>query len=216
MPQQKVSSPHVEAHSRISAPAPYPFEKQPLPQPPPPLTSSPPLKQWFRALLNPSQLADSTIRTTTLLVVPILAFAIFFLQIGLDQVAVGAANWTRPIGLAVAGGLLGLVLALLISGVGWLGTRPFNSQQSLIWVVRSFSGAYLSALIYGGMGLMANLLFGWHTAVAFGVTGVLWSLGPILTTLRRMTANRLGASLILTTLCGLIVLFAWAVVGGIL
>jgi len=219
--QQKAPSPPNRKKRRQSAAlSPYPFEKASIPAVAPkraiPNKTAPHRKQWFSALLNPIQLADSQISSKIILIVPLLAFALFFLQIGLDQVQVGQADWGRPFALLILGALFGLLLGPLVGGAGWLGTRPFGGQQSLVWAIRAFSLAYLPALVYGGMGLMANLLLGWHTAVSFGVTGVLWSMGPMLTTLRRMTDNRLGVSITLTTVCGLLVLAGWAVMGGLL
>lgn len=195
--------------------SPHPFEKASIPVAAE-AAAAPSRKRWFRALLNPLQLVDSQISSKTILVIPLLAFALFFLQIGLDQVRVGQADWERPFMLLISGGLFGLLLVPLAGGIGWLGTRPFGGKQSLAWTIRAFSLAYLPALVYSGMGLLANLLFGWHTAVSFGVTGVLWSMGPMLTTLRRMTDNRLGVSITLTTVCGLLLLVGWAVMGGLL
>jgi len=103
-----------------------------------------------------------------------------------------------------------------VGSVAWMGARLFGGKQSLSWTIRAFSLAYAPALVYGVAGLAASLLFGWRTAVAFGVTGVLWSLGPMLTALRRMTGGRLGASITLATGCGLLLLLGWAWLGAVL
>ena len=63
------------------------------------------------------------------------------------------------------------------------------------------------------IGLLFNLFFGWNTAVAFGVTGVLWALGPMIAVLKGMVGGRSWPATLLATACGLMVLLGWARVG---
>jgi len=63
------------------------------------------------------------------------------------------------------------------------------------------------------VGLIFNLAAGWNTAIAFGVTGVLWALLPVIAILREMTGEKLGVSLAISTLCGGLILCGWALVG---
>lgn len=79
--------------------------------------------------------------------------------------------------------------------------------------MRAFCLAYTPTLIFAAIGLIFNLAAGWNTAVAFGVTGVLWAMLPIVVILREMSGDRLGASLAITTLCGSLILCGWALLG---
>ena len=79
--------------------------------------------------------------------------------------------------------------------------------------VRAFALAYSAALVYVVIGLLFNLFFGWNTAVAFGVTGVLWALGPMIAVLKGMVGGRSWPATLLATACGLMVLLGWARVG---
>jgi len=140
--------------------------------------------------------------------IPALAFALFFLQMALD---LGQSGKMGPfLGGVILGGLGIPFLALMV----WVVTRPFGETHTLRWTVQAFGLAYAPALIYGICGLIANVLLGWHTAVAFGVTGVLWTLGPLFATLRRMTGDRRRLSMALATMVGLVVLVIFSAVAG--
>ena len=80
-------------------------------------------------------------------------------------------------------------------------------------MIRAFALAYSATLIYAAMGLMFNLFFGWNTAVAFGVTGVLWALAPMISVLKGMVGGRGWPATVLATVCGLMVLAGWVRVG---
>lgn len=68
---------------------------------------------------------------------------------------------------------------------------PFGGKSGgLGEAVRAFALAYSAALVYVVIGLLFNLFFGWNTAVAFGVTGVLWALGPMIAVLKGMVGGR--------------------------
>ena len=64
--------------------------------------------------------------------------------------------------------------------------------------------------MYGLLGLLANLLLGWNTALAFGITGVLWALGPMLAAVKELTAGKTWVSIVVSTVCGALVLLGWA------
>lgn len=49
--------------------------------------------------------------------------------------------------------------------------------------------------------------------MAFGVTGLLWALGPMISTLRGMLAGRTAIAVVLATLLGGLMLFGWAFLG---
>lgn len=82
------------------------------------------------------------------------------------------------------------------------------------WSIRAISLSYSPTLVYAASGLLFNLFLGWNTAVAFGVTGVLWALGPINAAVKEMVNGKTGPSIVLSTICGVLVLFAWAALGN--
>lgn len=144
------------------------------------------------------------------------AFAMFFLQVGLDRLDAGTAVTTTVFTLTLLGVTFGTLGVTAVALVGWLGLRLFGAKEKPGTMVRTFALAYSPTLVYAALGLLANLLLGWRTAVAFGVTGVLWSLGPLLAALRQMMGGRVGASIALATVCGLLVLLGWAWLGGVI
>jgi len=146
------------------------------------------------------------------LAVPALAFGLLFLQSGLDLDRSGASDGIA--GLALLGVLLGVVVVPVTALVAWILVLPFDRSRSLGWAVRAFALAYSPALIYGLCGLIANIVLGWNTAVAFGVTGVLWAISPLFAALREMSGDRRRLSLVLATVVGAAVLAVWAVAVG--
>ena len=81
------------------------------------------------------------------------------------------------------------------------------------WTISAFALGYSATLVYALTGLVFSLAFGWKTAVAFGVTGVLWALRPTLFTIKQMSGERVGFSIAMTTLCGAILLVGWSLLG---
>jgi hypothetical protein len=144
------------------------------------------------------------------------AFALFMLQAGLDRLRAGASEATTVAFLVLLGILFGTVGVTAVALIDWLALKLFRSDATPGAVVRACALSYSPTLVYVALGLAANLLLGWRTAVAFGVTGVLWSLGPLTNALQSMAGGRLGVSLILATLSGLAVLAGWAWLGGLI
>ena len=149
------------------------------------------------------------------------AFGLFFLQTGLDLLRASQPTLPR---LAMTGN--GGVAALCLLGVAygtagvavlgtlaWIATRPFGGTMTLEATVRAFGLGYCPALVYAVLGLAANVALGWNTALAFGVTGVLWAIGPMIATLREMLGGRTWLSVVLATMLGGLALFGWAFLG---
>jgi len=142
--------------------------------------------------------------------VPALAFALFFLQAGLDRARVGKADGATVALLVLAGLLFGTLGVALVAVLGWGAVRLLGGSATLGEVQRAFTLAYSPTLISTLLGLAFSLAFGWRTAIAFGVTGVLWALGPMTGAARQMLGGRLWPAIAVSSLCGLAVLFAWA------
>lgn len=144
------------------------------------------------------------------------AFALFFAQTGIDlhrgQTWDTAALASLGV-LAGAGAVLGSLGVALLATTAWLLMRPFASNTGLGWALRAFALAFAPTLIYGVCGLAAQLLLGWPAALAFGVTGYLWALGPLHAAISELSGGRAVVDAILTTVVGGLLLVAWAAVG---
>jgi len=90
-----------------------------------------------------------------------------------------------------------------------------KTNKPIGWAISSFCLSYSGALIYGIFGLVFSFFFDWRTAIAFGVTGVLWATGPIIVSIREMTEGKSVLSIPLATLAGTVVLISWSVFGTI-
>ena len=198
--------------------SPLTFERECPPHAAGAAPSPPRWRLALAAMFNPGSLIQqqlSGVRWPLTLVVPGLAFALLFLQTGLDRMRVGTAAWTAALFFPLVGVLYGTLGVTMIALVGWVGLKVLGGKESPAAVIRAFALTYSPALVYVVLGLFANVLFGWRTAVAFGVTGVLWALGPMITTLRQMTGQKTAASVVLAVLCGSLLLLGWSVIGGI-
>jgi hypothetical protein len=149
------------------------------------------------------------------------AFGLFFLQTGLDLLRVGHQTLPRfamtgnggVVALCLLGVLYGTLGVAALGAVAWLATRALGATLALQATVRAFALGYCPALVYALFGLVMNVVFGWNTALAFGVTGVLWAIGPMIATLRQMLGGQIWSSVILATILGGLALFGWAYLG---
>jgi hypothetical protein len=149
------------------------------------------------------------------------AFGLFFLQTGLDLLRVGQPTLPRlamignggVVGLCLLGVVYGTIGVAVLGAIAWVSTRPLGATLALDATVRAFALGYCPALVYALFGIVMNVAFGWNTALAFGVTGVLWAIGPMIATLREMLGGRTWPSVILATILGGLTLFGWALLG---
>ena len=179
------------------------------------------LSLW-RAILgimfSPGQLVEQVVGQTSwaaALAVSGLAFTLFFFQTGLDKARTGAGTLSGAAALGVTGALYGTLGVAVVAALAWTLSKPFGGKRSTAWAIRAFAISYSPALIYAGLGLPFNLLLGWNTAVAFGVTGLLWALGPMVSTIRSMTDGRIGVSVVLATVCGGVLLYGWSLLSSL-
>jgi hypothetical protein len=140
------------------------------------------------------------------------AFALFFLQTGLDRSRAGSGRWTTTMGLSVTGFFYGTLGIAFIGLVAWVLSKAIGGRQDPGWVVRAIALSYGSALIYSAVGLLFNVALGWNTAVSFGVTGVLWALGPMMAVFKDLSGGKTFGSILLSTICGALVLLGWGLV----
>ena len=144
-----------------------------------------------------------------------LAFLLFFLQTGLDFYRTGQQGMSFVIRSAAVGLAFGLVVIPLIGVLVFGIAKLFGSDKTLLWAVSAFSLCYSSALVYCAFGIIASSFMQWRTALAFGVSGVLWATGPILSTIREMTGGKAYVGILISTLASAAVLLCWALLGQI-
>ncbi|MBK6470374.1 MAG: hypothetical protein IPF94_06475 [Betaproteobacteria bacterium] len=187
-------------------------------RPPPPAKRVGLLRTVLGIMVNPGGLLKARLEDTgwlAALSVSGFAFAMFFLQTGLDRARSGQINLETVGVLAAAGLVLGTVGVAITALVGWLGCKLVGGKAPVGEALRAFGLAYSPTLVYAAMGLAFNLLLGWNTAVAFGVTGVLWALGPMVAALKDLSGGRSAVAAVLATACGLVVLLAWMRLGSL-
>jgi hypothetical protein len=155
----------------------------------------------------------SGVRWRTAMLVSGAAFTLLFLQTGLDLLKAHRAGAGVAIVLTLAGLLFGTIGIAIVGFVAWALSRAFGSGHSPGWAIRAYALAYSPALVYGLCGLVANLALGWRTSVAFGVTGLLWALGPIMAVNDELAGGRKGVSVLLSIVCGGLALLGWGLLG---
>jgi hypothetical protein len=142
-----------------------------------------------------------------------LAFGLFLLQTGLDLYRTGKQTLLFVVITTIIGIVFGAIVVPLISIVIWGIARLFGSSKGVKWTVSAFCMSYSGALIYCILGTIASLTLGWRTSVAFGVTGVLWTIGPMNATIREMVGGKILLCVLLATATGAVVLFCWSLIG---
>ena len=184
---------------------------QPVPAP----AMAPPAKPWWSVLLmmvNPGQVLAQGLGKVSwpfALSVSGAAFALFFFQTGLDRWHVSSLSAVRCLLLALMGAAYGTVGIAAIGLVAWALSKLIGGEQPPGWVIRAIALSYSSALVYAAVGIVFNLGFKWNTSLAFGVTGVLWALGPMMAVFRQLSKGKIAASVVLATICGALVLLGW-------
>lgn len=175
--------------------------------------------RWKTALnmiLNPGEVVKSQMSRVPWpysLAVSGLSFTLFFLQTGLDMLRSGQIVMSTVVLITLLGLFYGTAGVVLIALLAWALSQAGSRAYSFDWAISSFALGYSAALVYTLTGLIFSLALGWNTAVAFGVTGVLWALRPNLFTIRQMSGDRVAFSIVLTTLCGALLLAGWSLLG---
>jgi hypothetical protein len=144
-----------------------------------------------------------------------LAFGLFFVQTGLDLYKTGQKEMDFVLLSAGAGVVYGLIMIPLIGAVIWVIMKAAKTDKTLLQAISAFCLSYSGALIYGLLGIIFSLVLGWKTAVAFGVTGVLWAIGPMIFTIRELTGGKNALSVPLAAAVGAVVLVSWTLFGSI-
>ncbi len=173
-------------------------------------------KSALKMVLNPGEVVKSQMSRVPWpysLMVSGLSFTLFFLQTGLDMFRADKIQMSDVILITLLGLLYGTAGLALVALLAWVLSRAGSRAYTVDWAISAFALGYSATLVYALTGLIFSLAWGWNTSVAFGVTGVLWALRPNLFTIRQMSGEQVAFSIILTTLCGAIILMGWALLG---
>jgi len=179
-------------------------------------TQTPRWKTALNMILNPGAVVKnqmSRVPWPYSLSISGLSFTLFFLQTGLDMLRAGQIEVSIVVLITLLGLFYGTAGLALVALLAWALSQAATRAYTLDWAISSFALGYSPTLVYALVGIIFSLVLGWNTAVAFGVTGVLWALRPNLFTIRQMSGDRVAFSIILTTLCGAIILMGWALLG---
>ena len=167
----------------------------------------------FAMMMNPKSALTSYLSGMPWLFAAIvsgLAFGLFFAQTALDLYNTGQKAFSYVLLATGAGLAYGIIVISLIGALAGLILKAAGNDKPLKWTVATFCLSYSGALIYGILGLIFSLAFGWRTAVAFGITGVLWATGPMMITIRELTGGKTGLAVIVSTLISCLVLASWS------
>lgn len=169
-------------------------------------------KSIFMIMVNPGGFLKNHLKKfhwAVGLTISALAFTLFFLQTGLDMNRAGKLSSIGLLGFMALGLLYGTVGIALLSLLATTISRSYGGDKDFTWTVKAFGLGYTPTLVYVVLGIVFNLIAGWNTSIAFGVTGVLWALNPMIHSIKALTNGNLTVSLILTTALGSITLLGW-------
>lgn len=172
----------------------------------------------FGMMINPAGTLKGALASTHWYVaigVSALAFALFFTQTGLDLYKTGQKSLWYVLMAGGTGLLYGAVVIPLLGAAVWLPLKATKAQEDVKRTISTFCLSYCGALIYGLLGLGFSLILGWKTAMAFGVTGVLWAIGPMIVGIREMTGGKNALSIPIATVISALVLISWSFLGNL-
>lgn len=176
------------------------------------------IKSLFRMMMSPMKAIKDNVDQIPMkfaLLVGGLAFMEFFLITGLDLYKTGQKGFIFVIFSSLTGFIYGITIIPFFGILIWLVTKLFKTEDTMTFAIKSICLSYSGALIYGLIGLIFSLFFSWKVSIAFGLTGVLWAIGPMFYTIRRMSQGKLALSIILSTVIGSLVIYSWSFFGKI-
>ena len=176
------------------------------------------IRTIFGMMMNPSGILKNALLSTKWYIsvaISTAAFGLFFIQTGLDLYKTGQKG-VDFIWLSIAAGALyGMIVIPIIGFFIWAILKISKSDKDIKWTISSFCLSYSGALVYGALGIVFSLVLGWKTSVAFGVTGVLWAIGPMIISIREMTDGKNALSIPIATVVSALVLISWSFLGSI-
>jgi hypothetical protein len=139
-----------------------------------------------------------------------LSFMLFFMQTSLDVNRAGYADGGYMAGMTFTGLLYGTAGVAFFALLAKILVRSSEKTHTTEWTVKAFGLGYAPALVYSVCGLLANIFFGWNTALTFGIPGVLWATRPMTATLQEMTGGKKYISLVITLVFSFMIIFGWS------
>jgi len=176
------------------------------------------LRMLFGMMINPGlTLKNSLVSSKWYLSVAVsaVAFGLFFGQTGFDLYRTGQKEFEFVLLTSAIGLAYGLIVIPITGVFIWAVLKLSKGKRKIKETVSAFCLSYSGALIYGLIGLVFSLALGWKTSVAFGVTGVLWAIGPMIISIKDLTGGRNRLSIPIATIVGIAVLASWSALGNI-
>lgn len=173
---------------------------------------APAKKHYIAALFNPGVFISGyfeKLPSVYALIVSGMSFFLLFLQTGLDRLRAGNITGGGFAFMLIKGILFGTVGIALLAAVAFVLSKMIGGGWNIARILRAVALGYGGALIYMVLGLLFNIFFKWNTTVAFGITGVLWALGPLYSVFRAITGNRKVPAVIIMSVCGSLTIWGW-------
>lgn len=174
------------------------------------------LRNLFGMMINPARVLKSVLadkKWYLSMIISAAAFGLFFLQTGLDLYRTGQKGLFFVLIMLLTGLGYGAIIIPVIAVLVWLILKIAKVQMTVGQGISIICLSYSGGLIYGISGLFFSLVLGWNTSLVFGVTGVLWALGPMMYTIRQVSNGKRALSITLSTLIGIVVLVSWVWIG---
>ena len=172
----------------------------------------------FGMMISPASVVKDAMHNTKWylsVLISALAFGLFFIQTGLDLYKTGQKEMNFVVLSTFTGVLYGAIFIPILAIIMWLILKLSKSNKDLKSTISTFCLSYSGAFIYGISGIVFSIVFGWKTSVAFGVTGVLWAIGPMIISIREMTDGKNALSIPIATIVSVIVLTTWSLFGNL-
>ncbi|MBC7121804.1 MAG: hypothetical protein H5T94_00910 [Pseudothermotoga sp.] len=148
------------------------------------------------------------------LFVPALGFGLFFMQTGLDLFKTGQKSMNFVYTISIVGLAYGALVVPFFGVLLWLFLKISKSKVSFKETIGAMCLSYSGLLVYMAFGMIFSIFLNWRTSIAFGATGVVWSMGATMGTIRQLSGGKTALSVILSTVFGVLVLLSWYYVGN--
>jgi len=169
-------------------------------------------------MFNPGAFIETRLKDASVffsLLVPALGFGLFFAQTGLDLFKTGQKPMSFVYTMTGAGVLYGALFIPLLGALLWIFLKIARSKVSFKEAISAMCLSYSSLLVYTLFGMIFSMLLNWRTSVVFGTSGVVWSMGTLMGTIRQLSGGKTALSVFLATIFGVIVLLSWYYLGNL-
>ncbi|MEJ5230253.1 MAG: YIP1 family protein [Pseudothermotoga sp.] len=169
-------------------------------------------------MFNPGAFIESRLRDMSVLfslLVSALGFGLFFMQTGLDLFKTGQKSMNFVYTITAAGVVYGALFIPLLGVLLWIFLKIARSKASFKETISAMCLSYSSLLVYTLFGIIFSVFLNWRTSVVFGTSGVVWSMGTLMGTIRQLSNGKIALSVFLATIFGVVVLFSWYYLGNL-